>query len=219
MLELAQNLVLTLKFELMFLVFFIFLVVMNWSMLFSIFSLRSYTSKQRLHRDEVPRVGGVITFLFLSLIAFYKFESDLLNLMLISFIPLALISLKEDLFHNTMPRSRMLIMIFSCLIFLIFIPSQFPEIDIPFLNKLLNLKPIGFVFFIFSMLVIINGNNLIDGVNGNMGITNLVQLLVLSILGLKAGDYEFSNLCILFSIPLVVFYFLISLLEKYLWVI
>ena len=57
------------------------------------------------------------------------------------------------------------------------------------------------------MLVIINGNNLIDGVNGNMGITNLVQLLVLSIFGLKVGDYEFLNLCILFSTPLVVFLF------------
>ena len=207
MLELAQNLLLTLKFELMFLIFFMFLIVMNWNMLFHIFNLRSYTSKQRLHRDEVPRVGGIITFLFLSLIAFFKFESDLLNLMLISFIPLAIISLKEDLLHNTTPRSRMLIMIFSCLIFLSFIPSQFPEIDIPFLNELLNLKLIGFIFFIFSMLIIINGNNLIDGVNGNMGMTNFIQLLALAILGFKVGDYEFLNLCILLMIPLIVFLF------------
>jgi len=207
MLDHAINLVVTVKLELMFLTLFMFITVIFWNNLFQFLKLRAYKSKQRLHQDEVPRVGGLIIFLFLSLIAFVKFEIDALNLLLISFMPLAFISVKEDFFHNTTPKARLLAMMASCLIFLIFIPSQFPVIDIPYLKELINLKLIGLAFYTFSMLVIINGNNLIDGVNGNMGITNLVQLLVLSILGLKAGDYEFSNLCILFSIPLVVFLF------------
>lgn len=207
MLDHAINLVITVKLELMFLTFFMFTTIISWNNLFQFLKLRAYKSKQRLHQDEVPRVGGLIIFLFLSLIAFVKFESDALNLLLISFMPLAFVSFKEDFFHNTTPKTRLLAMIASCLIFLIFIPSQFPVIDIPYLKELVNLKLIGLAFYTFSMLVIINGNNLIDGVNGNMAITNSVQLLVLSILGLKAGDYEFSNLCILFSIPLVVFLF------------
>jgi len=207
MLDHAINLVVAVKLELMFLTFLMFITIISWNNVFQFLKLRAYKSKQRLHQDEVPRVGGLIIFLFLSLIAFVKFEIDALNLLLISFMPLAFISVKEDFFHNTTPKARLLAMIASCLIFLIFIPSQFPVIDIPYLKELINLKLIGLAFYTFSMLVIINGNNLIDGVNGNMGITNLVQLLVLSILGLKAGDYEFSNLCILFSIPLVVFLF------------
>jgi UDP-GlcNAc:undecaprenyl-phosphate GlcNAc-1-phosphate transferase len=207
MLDHAISLVLTIKLELLLLTLVMFIAVIFWNNLFKFFNLRAYKFKQRLHQDEVPRVGGLIIFLFLSLIALVKFESDLLNLLLISFVPLAFISVKEDFFHNTRPQLRLLVMIASCFIFLIFIPSQFPIIDIPYFKELINLKFIGLTFFVFSMLVIINGNNLIDGVNGNMGITNLVQLLVLSFLGLKLGDYDFSNLCILFSIPLVVFLF------------
>jgi UDP-GlcNAc:undecaprenyl-phosphate GlcNAc-1-phosphate transferase len=205
MLDLAHNLALTLKLELMFLFFSMFLVAINWNMLFRLFKLPSYSSKQRLHHDEVPRLGGLIIFLFLSFLAFFKFESDLLTLLLISFIPIAFISIKEDFFHNTTPQARILLMIFGCLVFLIFTPSHFPVIDIPFVRQLLNLKFAGFAFFVFSMLVIINGNNLIDGVNGNMGMTNLIQLLVLATLGFEIGDYEFSSLCILFLIPLIIF--------------
>ena len=207
MLDLAQNLVLNLKLEIMFLIFFMLLISTTWDILFRFLNLRGYISKQRLHREEVPRMGGLIIFLFLSFIAFVKFESDLLNLLLISFIPLAFISFKEDFFHNTTPQARLLLMITSCLIFLIFIPSQFPVIDIPYLMELINLKFFGFTFFIFSMLVIINGNNLIDGVNGNMGMTNSVQLLVLAILGFNFGDHEFFNLCLILLTPLIVFLF------------
>lgn len=207
MVDHAISLVLTIKLELMLLTLVMFIAIIFWNNLFKFFNLRAYKSKQRLHQDEVPRVGGVIIFLFLSLIVFIKYESDLFNLLLISFMPLAFISAKEDFFHNTTPQARLLSMITSCFIFLIFIPSQFPVIDIPYLKELINLKFFGLAFYIFSMLVIINGNNLIDGVNGNMGITNLVQLLVLSILGLKVGDYEFSNLCILFLAPMVIFLF------------
>lgn len=207
MLDLAHNLALTLKLELMLLIFSMFLVAINWNMLFSLFKLPSYTSKQRLHHAEVPRLGGLIIYLFLSFLAFFKFESNLLILLLISFIPIAFISIKEDFFHNTTPQARILLMILGCLVFLIFTPSDFPVIDIPFVKQLLNLKFAGLAFFVFSMLVIINGNNLIDGVNGNMGMTNFIQLLVLAILGFEIGDYEFSSLCILFSMPLIVFIF------------
>ena len=140
MLDLAQNLVLNLKLEIMFLIFFMLLISTTWDILFRFLNLRGYISKQRLHREEVPRMGGLIIFLFLSFIAFVKFESDLLNLLLISFIPLAFISFKEDFFHNTTPQARLLSMITSCFIFLIFIPSQFPVIDIPYLKELINLK-------------------------------------------------------------------------------
>ena len=207
MFDQAISLLLMLKLELMLLALLMFITIIAWNNLFQFMNLRAYEFKQRLHQDEVPRVGGLIIFLFLSLIAFVKFESDLLNLLLISFVPLAFISVKEDFFHNTRPQARLLLMITSCFIFLIFIPSQFPVIDIPYLKELISLNFFGLTFFVFSMLVIINGNNLIDGVNGNMGITNSVQLLVLSILGLKVGDYEFSSLCLLFLIPMVVFLF------------
>ena len=96
-------------------------------------------------------------------------------------------------------------MVFSCLIFTLLMPGNFPTIDIPVVGKWLEVTPIQISFYVFSMMVIMNGNNLIDGVNGSMTITNIAQLIVLCLLSTIIGDSEFLQLCIFLILPLIVF--------------
>lgn len=53
--------------------------------------------------------------------------------------------------------------------------------------------------------MIINGNNLIDGVNGNMAFTNIAQLISLSFLAFILGDDITIQVTSLLLIPLIVF--------------
>ena len=54
-------------------------------------------------------------------------------------------------------------------------------------------------------MVVINGNNLIDGVNGNMALTNIIQLSVLTFFALAVNDSYISEVYLILIIPLVIF--------------
>jgi UDP-GlcNAc:undecaprenyl-phosphate/decaprenyl-phosphate GlcNAc-1-phosphate transferase len=61
------------------------------------------------------------------------------------------------------------------------------------------------LFIIFSILVIINGNNLIDGVNGNLAFTNIIQLTSLVLFATMLGDVVIAQLSFVLLIPLIIF--------------
>jgi UDP-GlcNAc:undecaprenyl-phosphate/decaprenyl-phosphate GlcNAc-1-phosphate transferase len=176
-----------------------------WKKIFWAFSLKTYQSKQRLHENEIPRIGGIIIYLFVTFLASFVIKSHLFNLILISAIPIIIIGGKEDLFHNTSPKLRLIGMILSAFLFIYFLPSNLPEINFPLLNLLLTFSVTKLIFFIFSILVIMNGNNLIDGVNGNMALSNIAQLCVIALLAMTFDDVHLVKLCFIFLIPLFVF--------------
>jgi len=173
--------------------------------IFTFLSLKTYQSKQRLHQDEVPRIAGLMMYLFLTFVALFSIDSYYLNVILISALPIILIGSKEDLFHNTSPQLRLIMMIISAGLFVYLLPTNLPEIDFPLLNQILSISFMKEVFFIFSILVIINGNNLIDGVNGNLALTNIIQLISVGLLAVMVGDDAIVQLSCLLLIPLVVF--------------
>ena len=187
----------------LFIVFFA--ISFFWKKIYISLSLKAYQSKQRLHQDEVPRIGGLIIYIFLTITAFVAFDSELLNIILMSAIPIIFIGAKEDLFHNTSPKLRLVFMIVSASLFIYFLPTNLPEIDFPLLNQVLSFSILKEIFFIFSILVITNGNNLIDGVNGNMALTNIVQLSVLALVASITDDIFIAELCVILLIPLFVF--------------
>jgi len=175
-----------------------------WIYIFRTFNLKAYKNIQRVHQDEVSRLGGFIIYLFLWMMYYLNGNFFLLSL-LISAIPIILISLKEDLFQNTLPKNRLLLMIMSCSIFFYVNPINLPIIDIPYFGYLISLFPFNYFFFIFALLVLINGMNFIDGVNGLFGFTALFQLISLGLLSFAFNDFDSINLIVIFSLPLIIF--------------
>lgn len=180
-------------------------ITFSWKKIFLFFSLKAYQSKQRLHQDEVPRIAGLMMYIFLTCVALFSIESHYLNVILISALPIVLIGSKEDLFHNTSPKLRLIMMTISAGLFIYLLPTNLPEIDFPLINQILSIGFMKEIFFIFSILVIINGNNLIDGVNGNLAFTNIIQLISVGLLALICGDNVIVQLSCLLFLPLIVF--------------
>jgi len=187
----------------LFVVFFV--ISFFWKKIYTSLSLKAYQSKQRLHLDEVPRIAGLIIYLFLTITAFVTFDSELLNIILMSAIPIIFIGAKEDLFLNTSPKLRLIFMIVSASLFIYLLPVNLPEISFPLINQVLSFSILKEIFFIFSILVIINGNNLIDGVNGNMALSNIVQLCVTAILASTVNDSHIAEVCLILMLPLIIF--------------
>lgn len=182
-----------------------FAISFFWKNIFAYLPLKPYHSKQRLHQDEIPRIAGLINYLFLSIVAFFLVKSHYLNIILISALPILLIGCKEDLFHNTTPKLRLIMMTLSAGLFIFLLPTQLPEIDFPLINQILAIGFMKEVFFIFSILVIVNGNNLIDGVNGNMAFSNIIQLVSIALLASVVNDHKIVLLALLLLIPLIIF--------------
>lgn len=182
------------------------LLIFYWKSIFNLLQLKAYKSIQKVHHQETSRLGGFVIYIFfsLSILTGLIDNSFFFNIMLSS-IPLVLIGLKEDLYQNTSPKFRLLIMLFSCLIFFYINPLALPIVKIPFFNFLTTNYYISIVFYTFSILVLINGMNLIDGMNGLCGFTTIFIILSLWYLAIISGDSEMVYLMSFTLLPLLIF--------------
>lgn len=180
----------------------------NWQSISMFLKLVKYSNVQRVHNGEVSRLGGLLIYFYLFCIYFLNYinQQFIFNI-LISALPFVFVSVKEDLFYNTTPKIRLISMIISCLIFFYINPLEFPVINIPYLNDLLNFYPIQIIFFTFSIIIVMNGMNLIDGMNGLLTFTSIFQLMALILLASLNNDYELIFLLIIFIIPMILFLF------------
>ena len=160
--------------------------------------LKAYQAIQRIHLNETPRLGGLI--FILSLAGFVTQcqpgeGANILRLILISLTPAVFIALKEDLFQDVEPAIRLLSLIFVGWIFRATFTGPLPDVSsVPLLGELVLLQGGISLFYIFSMVAIANGMNLIDGVNGLCGAVALSILSALLFLSYKTGDTVMMSL-------------------------
>ncbi len=173
--------------------------------------IRTYKAVQRIHLNETPRLGGLI--FISSLSAFVAFSNtnesiQLLKIILICLIPIIFMGIKEDLFHNVRPITRLLALLFVGWLFRAQFTGPLPVLtDIPFIGKLLLLQGGISIFYILSMTAVANGMNLIDGVNGLCGAVALSILSALLFLSYKTADI--TMLSLIFSVILLIIPFML----------
>lgn len=184
-----------------------FFTIIFWKKIFFYLNLNFYKKKQRIHENEIPRIGGFLIFVFFILCLFFfeNSKNEFLFKILVSFFPILIFSLKEDFFQNTKPSTRIISMIISCLIFFFLDQTEFPLLDISFYHPIFANKYFLLIFFTFSTLIIINGINLIDGANGIVGATFLTQLLCLIYLANEFNDNFFHNFILVFIYSIIIF--------------
>ena len=200
------EIIFTIKFLLIGLFVALWILSFYWKQIFIFLNLKAYKNIQRAHTDEVSRLGGFIIYICLLLIWLLEFPEDFFIFsLLLSSLPFVIVALKEDLYHDTSPSLRLISMIISCLLFFYLNPIDFPIIEIPYLGNLISVYPISIIFFTFSILIIMNGMNLIDGMNGLFVFTALFQLLSLAIVANFYDDFEILYTSFIFSLPLILF--------------
>ncbi len=146
-----------------------------------IFKPNIYDGVQKIHDGYVPRVGGLILFIFTLMYGLFN-DNYIFQYFCLSSITLFFITIKEDLFHNVRARTRLIFCCISIVTFLLITNFDFPYINFYFLNFINDYFFLVSIFFIFSLLVLINGCNMIDGSNGLLNFTALCILINLSLL-------------------------------------
>lgn len=162
-----------------------------------------YSSIQKIHDGEVLRIGGLFYFVPLILVYIFdeNFKQSFLNPVILCCSFIFTFTLVEDIKHSLSAKFRLLVLFIGSLIFVLI--ADLPDIKIS--NFTIDRQDIILyeALFILSLMLIMNGYNFIDGLNGLSSFNFIVVLLNIFFLANKYQDSEISNL--------VLFLFLISI--------
>jgi UDP-GlcNAc:undecaprenyl-phosphate GlcNAc-1-phosphate transferase len=187
-------------------------VIKYWAGFSKYFNIDNYGSVQKIHKKPTPRLAGLISFIYILLyvILFNNSSSFLFyKIIVLGFLPLAIISIKEDIFHNTRPYTRLLMMVISSFITFNLFGFQFPDLNIIFLRTILFFDFSKIIFFTFCVCILINGFNFIDGTNGLLGFNTLLQNSIIAFLAYQVNDIYIFNITLIFF-PVLLIYILFN---------
>ncbi len=160
--------------------------------------------QEYVEKDSIPLIGGIfliLTFLFL----FLKIK---IYTILFSMIVMFVLGIFSDLKVINSPKFRFLLQSFIIILFVYLTNLEILETRNEYLDIFLNNQIINFIFVNFCILILVNGSNFIDGLNGLLiGYFGLVSSVLF-----KIGFFEFYQvsdyfLFIYFSLFLTLFMF------------
>lgn len=155
-----------------------------------------------LKEKKIPLIGGIL-FLISSINLFY--EKNLIFCLIIF-----LIFLVGFLSDNRIINSPKIRIFFQSLIVFIAVYSldiQISSTRISVLDKLIDVKIIGIIFCVFCLMILINGSNFIDGLNGLLLGYCLIILFILAKSDLLYLIQIEKNLLLFFFLSVVIMLF------------
>lgn len=178
------------------------------TILFNINSIK-YSGEQRVHEGEVARIGGVLFYITLILFSFLTSNPSLshqLNLILLSVLPMMVVTVKEDVYHNVGFKTRLIALIISSFLLLTLVVESFPVVNhIPLISNLFDYSLFRFCFFMICLVALANGCNFIDGMNGLFGFYMLGCLMSCLQLTSIVNDQLMTQYLLVYAIPMILF--------------
>jgi len=159
-----------------------------------------------VEKKNIPLSGGLLIFIFS--IFFFNIRSEYLYFFLIFFI-----GLMSDLKYLKSAKIRFILQVISISFLVVKFDLSINDLKIDYLNLLLDYKIFSYVFFIFCILIVTNGTNFIDGLNGLVIGYYSIILFILFYLGLI--DQITDTRQIIFNyLILFIFLFLFNLFNQ-----
>ena len=179
-----------------FLTFFVFLAVSKLSYKIKNGGLldNDFLKPQCFHSDVISRSGGLASIISLSFfyLIYYLLFSKILFEYIIVCLGLFFIGYLDDLKLKISPNSRLFLMTIFLFLLIIFLPIKIENIDLAFLNTLMNSILFSTFFTLLCFLFIINGANLIDGFNGLLAINLIIINSILLFININNNHHELS---------------------------
>ena len=139
--------------------------------------------KQAIHKQLIPRSGGLVLFLSIILSIFYNFfyYDDNFFYLLPIIILIFLIGIIDDYGIKFKPLIRFTLLFICCFCFLYFFDLKIKTTGLSLIDSLMFKYNLEFLVTTICFLILINGSNFIDGINGNLAL-HYICLLILILL-------------------------------------
>jgi UDP-GlcNAc:undecaprenyl-phosphate GlcNAc-1-phosphate transferase len=186
-----------------------YLTIFFWPKLTLSSFAKKYEGLQRVHQGEISRLGGALIYICIFLFFFFSpFTSEWMKFFLLSLIPMIIVILIEDIYHNLDFRVRLLSLIISVAFILFFCIDNFPSIDnLPFIPIFFDSPTFNFIFYGLCLLILANGFNFIDGMNGLLAFYSLGVCISCLTLCWIVNDLDLARMIIIISIAILIFLF------------
>ena len=182
-----------------FLIFFYFLNIFLIKNKILLDKIDSSQHKKFLVSEAVPLSGGIL--IFITIIFLIK-DLSYLNKILLSAV--FILGLLSDLQRLKSPTIRLFLQFFVVFIILVFNENYISQTRLFYLDYLIeNFFIIKFVFTLFCLLILMNGTNFIDGVNGLSSGYFIIILLSILFVSSKLNLNLDENLIILFNFLII----------------
>lgn len=132
------------------------------------FTSDSLDGPQKVHQLQVPRIGGLALAVSLLTATFVQDESifSFQWQILICILPVFFSGFLEDITKNVKPLLRLIAAVLTGGLFLWVTDFQINRTNIEFVDQALAFAPVAVTLTVLSIAALINGMNLIDGLNG-----------------------------------------------------
>lgn len=188
----------------------IFLCIAKFVLSSNLFKVKSKLSgDQQLHVKETPRVGGllflfsfILTSIVLNSFDNFQFGLELYILTLLIF----LLGFVEDIYQSIHANFRFIALLIVSIASAFFF--NLPDTQIFLVDKLIDNEYLELIFFGLCIMLLLNGNNMIDGLNGLCILNNLCTILGIIILSLIVKDKSYFYLASsIFTLLLTLLFF------------
>ena len=159
-----------------------------------------------VEKNNVPLSGGVILFIFS--IVFFIHKIDLFY-----FLIIFLIGILSDIKILKSAKVRFLLQGITIFFLVVNFDLYVSDIRVPLINYLLEHIIFSYIFFTFCLLIVTNGTNFIDGLNGL--VINYYLLILILIFNMEVITETMNiRVLILSYIILLIYLLLFNLLNK-----
>jgi len=165
---------------------------------------------QKIHIESTPRVGGFAIFFGLIFASIPQINTtfNIITILIIGCaLPAFFIGAYEDITKKVDPIVRLFFIGISAALAIYFNDILIHSIDVPVVDRFLQIKPIAFTFTIFSLIGISNAYNISDGLNGLASFLALSALMPILIISHNSGDSSMVFMSALISATIISFLF------------
>ena len=145
-------------------------------------SLTGDKHQRFIEKKNIPLTGGIAIIFLSFFINNFNFEISYLV-----FICIFLIGLLSDIKFLKSAKKRFLLQILTILLFIIYSDLSIYNVRVFFIDFFLEYKFFSYIFVAFCLLIVVNGSNFIDGLNGLVSGYYIIILAIILNLGLAEG--------------------------------
>lgn len=160
---------------------------------------------QKIHLGQIPRIGGVTIYLLSSISATYFYFQDwkIFLAIICAATPAFLIGIIEDLSKSIRPTIRLIVSLFSGVVFIVLTDVSLSYTSVGFIDYFLKSQVVSIFITVLAIATMVNAINIIDGLNGLSLGTSAMIMTAFSLLAYGQGDMMIFTSC-LFSLAAII---------------
>ena len=161
-------------------------------------SLTEDKHQKFVEKKNIPLTGGIV--IILSSLFIINFEFQIFYFI---FIFIFIIGLLSDIKYLKSAKKRFLLQILTIFFFVVYYDLSISNVRVFFIDYFLEYKIFSYIFVSFCLLIVVNGSNFIDGLNGLiLGYYSTIIIVILH-LGLAENFYNLESILINYLIVLI----------------